>query len=259
MYTTLRERQADLEAFAKAVGAGSMQQVPKEKSRRVKIKNRAIIGAMAFSIFLAANPVGDMLEGGNVALAEESVVSPTPVDFFVSPQVNNRWLEKLADPNDNDGPFAMVKQEQETVRALLRTMPKRRPVRVFDGAVPISQPRAFDVEVDKIGPERKVFEMPPGKRTLYFRDLFALLPFQVNERKFVFAYYIVSPTYSAEDLKDAVYRARIHPVDGNSCKVSCYDPLTDSSVKIRIRDRSHESLTVDLPTVDTPRLLVVEE
>ena len=135
----------------------------------------------------------------------------------------------------------------------------RRTVRVFDGAVPISQPRAFDVEVDKLGLERKVFEMPSGKRTLYFRDLFALLPFQVNERKFVFAYYVVSPTYSAEDLKDVVYRVKIHPVDGNSCKVSCYDPLTDSSVKIRIRDRSTKSLTIDLSTVDTPRLLVLEE
>ena len=101
--------------------------------------------------------------------------------------------------------------------------------------------------------------MPPGKRTLYFRDLFALLPFQVNERKFVFAYYVVTPTYAAEDLKDVVYRVKIHPVDGNSCKVSCYDPLTDSSVQIRIRDRSAKSLTIDLSAIDTPRLLVIEE
>jgi len=135
----------------------------------------------------------------------------------------------------------------------------RRTVRVFDGAVPIPDPRAFDVEVDKLGPERKVFEMPAGNRTLCFRDLFALLPFQVNGRKFVFAYYVVSPTYSIEDLKDEVYRVKIHPVDGNRCKVFCYDPLTDSSVKIRVRDRSTKSLTIDLSTIDTPRLIVVEE
>ncbi len=104
-----------------------------------------------------------------------------------------------------------------------------------------------------------VLMLTPAKRTLYFRDLFALLPFQVSERKFVFAYYVVSPTYSIEDLRDEVYRIKIHPVDGNSCKISCYNPLTDSSVRIRIRDRSPESLTVELSSVDTPRLLVVEE
>jgi hypothetical protein len=94
------------------------------------MKNKAIIGAMAFSIFLTIIPMGDTLEGSDVASAEELIVSSTSVDFFISPQGEDHWSGKLSDPNDSDGPFKTVERAQEAVRALLRKLPKRRPVRV---------------------------------------------------------------------------------------------------------------------------------
>jgi len=135
----------------------------------------------------------------------------------------------------------------------------RRTLKAFEGAAPIPKPRQFSLEVAKLGEERKVFEMPEGKRPLYFRDLCTALPFQVNERKFVFAFYVMSPTYPVEDLKDVTYRVTIRPLDGPRCKVSYYDPLADRSIPIRTRERTDDSLTVDLPTIDTPRLLTIEE
>jgi len=84
------------------------------------MKNKAIIGAMVFSVLLPTSPVRDALKVGDAASAEESITSPPPVDFFVSPQGDDRWSGKLADPGDDDGPLATVKRAQEAVRALLR-------------------------------------------------------------------------------------------------------------------------------------------
>jgi hypothetical protein len=135
----------------------------------------------------------------------------------------------------------------------------RRTVRVFDGAVPIAEPRQFGVEVVKFGPERKVFDLPEGKRPLYFRDLFTLLPFQVAERKFVFAVYVMSPTYNVEDLPETTYRVMLRPFAGPKCTVACTDPLANRAVDVEVVAATDSALTLDVPTIDTPRLLIIEE
>ena len=136
---------------------------------------------------------------------------------------------------------------------------RRAVARFRDGAVPIAEPRPFTLQVAKHGLERKVFEMPGGKRPLYFRDLFAVLPFQVNPRRFIFAVYVMTPTYPVEDPKEVTYRVTIRPVAGAAAKVSFYDPLADRPVPVRTHERGDRFVTLDLPTLDTPRLLVVDE
>ncbi|MFP4055492.1 MAG: hypothetical protein ACLF0G_01340 [Candidatus Brocadiia bacterium] len=135
----------------------------------------------------------------------------------------------------------------------------RRTVEVFEGAEPVERPRQFGVEVVKLGEERKVFEMPEGKPTLTYRELFALLPFQVSEGKFVFAVYVMSPTYPIEDLAEVTYRVTLRPLDGPRCSLRYYDPLADRDLAPRVVERRPEALTVEVPTIDTPRLLIVEE
>ncbi len=56
--------------------------------------------------------------------------APRPADFYVSPQGNDAWSGKLADPAQNDGPFATVARAREAVRALLKTLNRPRPIRV---------------------------------------------------------------------------------------------------------------------------------
>ena len=158
-----------------------------------------------------------------------------------------RQLEQL--PSDN--PL------EQWLSPALRSL--RRAVKVFEDCVPIDKPRQFAVEVTKFGAERKVFEMPEGRRTLYYRDLFTLLPFQLSQRKFVIAYYVMSPTYALEDLKEEIYRLKITPFNGQRCSLSVYDPLADRMVETVVREKSSDALTLDLPTIDTPRLLIVEE
>jgi len=135
----------------------------------------------------------------------------------------------------------------------------RRAVKVFDGAAPIARPRQFDVQYARLALDRKVFEAPEGKPTLRFSDLFAVLPFQVAERKFVVAIYEMTPNYNIEDLGDTPYRIRIAPLAARRCKLAYYDPIADTTLRVRVVERSADALTLDLPVVDTPRLLTIEE
>src|SRR4051812_1836981 len=61
---------------------------------------------------------------------QDVVKNPVSADFFVSPQGKDTWTGKLADPGEDDGPFATVDRAREAVRALLRTVDRPRAVRV---------------------------------------------------------------------------------------------------------------------------------
>jgi len=135
----------------------------------------------------------------------------------------------------------------------------RRALRAFEGAEPIPKPRQLDVQFAKLSPDRKVFEAPEGKPSLSFSDLFAVLPFQVTAKKFVIALYEMTPNYNIEDLKDVSYRITLRPLAGKACKVSYYDPLADGALRVKVVECGDDALTLELPVIDTPRLLTIEE
>ena len=108
--------------------------------------NESLVWVMVFSVLLATSRAQDGREEGEVVSAEEPEEGRNPhnhqvfcssflsqkacADFFVSPQGHDGWSGRLAEPAENDGPFATIKRAQEAVRALLRTQPEPRPVRV---------------------------------------------------------------------------------------------------------------------------------
>lgn len=135
----------------------------------------------------------------------------------------------------------------------------RRAVKVFEGAATVAAPRQFDVQFARLAADRAVFDMPEGRPTLRFSDLFAVLPFQVNSTKFVIALYEMTPNYNAQEMSDTEYRVTIRPVKASTCKLTYYDPLADKTLKARVVERGEDSLTLELPVIDTPRLLTLEE
>ena len=46
---------------------------------------------------------------------------------------------------------------------------------------------------------------------------------------------------------------------GTGCKVTYYDPLSDKTLRARVVERGEDALTLELPIIDTPRLLTLEE
>jgi len=177
--------------------------------------------------------------------------------FVSGPDTNNEGMGMLLPKCRNlDQPPPEGQMDPWLSPALLAL---RRGLRRFEGAKPIAQTRAFGLKYAWLGPERKVFEMPPGKPTLRYRDLFAVLPFQLDERRFVFAYYLMSPVYNVEDLAPTACRLSIAPLRAPGATLSCYDPLADRQVAVKVVERGTDALVVELIALDTPRLLIVEE
>jgi hypothetical protein len=107
--------------------------------------------------------------------------------------------------------------------------------------------------------------------SLYNRDVLAFLPFQVTDNRFVIPVYImtrnIAKLYRPEasdsdpsryDLPPASYQLTIGGVDGGMASVSAYDPLSDTSEPIRVVSRAPDSLVVDMPLTDSPRLLELD-
>jgi CubicO group peptidase (beta-lactamase class C family) len=80
-------------------------------------------------------------------VVKPAVTSPS-VDFFVSPQGQDRWSGRQADPTGNDGPFATVGRARDAVRALLKSSREPRSVRVVlrGGTYNLEQPLEFRPE-----------------------------------------------------------------------------------------------------------------
>ena len=97
-------------------------------------------------------------------------------------------------------------------------------------------------------------EHPP----LYDRDMFAFLPFQVNDSRFVIPYYVMTVKV-LEKLPPENFTLEIGGLKGKEASVSVYDPIKDKEIPVQVKSRGSKSLTVTLRTTDYPRLLVVQE
>ena len=93
---------------------------------------------------------------------------------------------------------------------------------------------------------------------LYNRDVFTFLPFQINAKKFIIPYYVMTRNIMT-DLNPEKFTITIKGVNGKKARVSAYDPIKDQVVPTEIIRRSPNSLKLSLITKDYPRLLTIEE
>jgi hypothetical protein len=107
---------------------------------------------------------------------------------------------------------------------------------------------------------------------LYNRDVFAFLPFQVTQHRFVIPVYVmtrnVAKIYRPDtsmsdptrfDMPAERYRMAIGGIDGENAQVSATDPLTGDSVSVEVISGSSDQVVVEMPVTDSPRLLTVQE
>ena len=88
--------------------------------------------------------------------------------------------------------------------------------------------------------------------------MFAFLPYQVNARRFVIPYYVMTRDVT-RDLPDEAFTLTVKGLHGLGATVTVYDPLNDVSVPVTVIARQTNSLTLRLTTGDYPYLLTVEE
>lgn len=104
------------------------------------------------------------------------------------------------------------------------------------------------------GDPNNLLEHPP----LYDRDVLAMLPFQVNAKKFVIPFYVVTRDIK-RDLSEEKFTVEIQGVAGRGAMLTTYDPVLDRRRNVRVISADAGVLTLELPAVDYPVLLELEE
>lgn len=132
----------------------------------------------------------------------------------------------------------------------LRNLTKR-----FADSRPLPSVRQLGVDITALGKQVPIYKV--AGKTLWHRDVFAFLPFQCHERKFVVAIYTM--TYDVtKPMAEERYRLTIANLGGVPRSVRCYDPLTDKTVPVAARQRGKGTLVVEVSVTDYPRLLEIE-
>ena len=93
---------------------------------------------------------------------------------------------------------------------------------------------------------------------LYNRDVFVFLPYQVNPRRFIIPYYVMTRDVM-KDLPPEQFTVQIKGLKGTGASVSVYDPINDKDIPVVVNVRGSDSLSVTLTTTDYPYLLTVQE
>ena len=93
---------------------------------------------------------------------------------------------------------------------------------------------------------------------LYNREVLTVLPYQVNKKRFVIGYYVmtrdVRQTFEPEE-----YTLELGGLNPVGAKLSAYDPFTNASVELKLHTLEPDKLVVSLSATDYPRFLVVQE
>jgi hypothetical protein len=130
-----------------------------------------------------------------------------------------------------------------------------------DGVDPtLTKTRAIAVEAITDSHDHLQFsgDGTPAHPPLYNRDVFTLLPFQVNAHKFVLAYYVMTRDVT-KSLIPEQYTVRLKGLHGKGAALRAYDPVQGKTVPVVARTVSDSSLTVTLTATDYPCLLIVQE
>ena len=146
--------------------------------------------------------------------------------------------------------------------------------KIMDGGEKLAAPRPLRVDKLVEYKPRLVFagDGTPAHPHQWNRNQFAVLPFQLSAAKFVIPYYVVTLDLSHvwDKGKDALDPARydmpeqefdvtLGNVAGTGATVTAYDPLSNTSVPVRVVASTPNTLTVRLRAVDYPRILQVNE
>ena len=98
----------------------------------------------------------------------------------------------------------------------------------------------------------------PEHPSLFDRDVLAILPFQVNAKRFVIPYYV-----QTRDIKQSLapeqFTVTLKGIDANGAKMTAYDPLNDAMVSVGVKARSATSAVLTLTATDSPILLTIQE
>jgi hypothetical protein len=177
------------------------------------------------------------LNKGADALHYFTAFEETAVDFGLLP-VNLRSLAP-------DAKFADI--ATPPMRALKNL------VGAFAGSIPIEQTAPLQIEVTAVGEQTVAFEGNDLHPPLAHRELFVALPFQIDQGRYVIAFYVMTRDVTKR-FRPQLFRLRIAGTDGRT--VSCYDPHEDRTLNV-ITTTVGDALEVTVFAGAHPRVLTI--
>jgi methylaspartate ammonia-lyase len=114
------------------------------------------------------------------------------------------------------------------------------------------------VSVEPLGEPKKIFDGDATHPPLFHKDVFAFLPFQIDDHRFAVAVYVMTHDYT-QDMPPEDYRLTISGVNPQGAKVAYVDPITGSREDLKPESSSAAGLRVKLAVVDYPRILTISE
>ncbi len=235
------------------------------------------------------NPCWCWITEVNYAPGEDGVTDPSPALRLKAKAVSrylcfylNKGVERLYlfaaganDPKQGDLELGVLKQDfvNRTVKerhypaddgpwtspALLAV--RRISERMRDGIDSgLKETRQIELLAVEDKHHAKQFEGDPSdlhaRPPLFDRDVFAFLPFQVNARKFVIPFYVMTRDIR-RDLPEEQFTVTIKGLDAKG-HFSVYDPILDNRQDVRIISGHGNAVKLELWANDYPALLEVE-
>jgi hypothetical protein len=122
----------------------------------------------------------------------------------------------------------------------------------------LKQPRPLQVRSVQDRHDHVQFAAAGNQPPLYNREVLAVLPYQVNAKRFVIAYYVMTRDVR-QPLPAEEYTLELGGLNAAGARFSVYDPLTGQTVPLKVHAAQQDRLLLSLPATDTPRLLTVQE
>ncbi len=143
----------------------------------------------------------------------------------------------------------------------------------FSGAQTITKPRSITLNEldDYSGNIQFKGDGTAAHPNLYDRDMFGFFPYQLTNNSFVIPMYIQTldiekiynknaPDPTQFDMPPETYQLTIGGINGNNIKsISMYDPLTNVAVPVTVVSGTNDTIVIQVPITDSPRLLTVED
>jgi len=122
----------------------------------------------------------------------------------------------------------------------------------------LTQTRPLEVRSVRDSHNHFQFAAVGNQPPLYNREVLTVLPYQVNKKRFVIGYYVMTRDVR-QTLEPEEYTIELGGLNPVGAKLSAYDPFTNASVPLKLHTLEPDKLVLSLSATDYPRFLVVEE
>lgn len=130
-------------------------------------------------------------------------------------------------------------------------------VKQFNHSGSLRTLRTLSVDVSALGRQTNVFEGDDKHPALPTREMFTFLPFQDSATRFVCGVYVMTYDITAP-MSPMEFLLTLKGIQGKTARIQYYDPISDAKAPCIVQTKAEKQVTITLPVLDYPRLLIIE-